>query len=214
MKPVIDYSLYLCTDRSLMSCKTIEESVEQAIAGGVTVVQLREKNCSSREFYELAKRVQQITKPNNIPLIINDRVDIALAVQAEGIHIGQSDLPAKTVRNIVGSDMIIGVSASNYAEGAQAVADGADYLGVGAMFATGTKTDAVLTPFEDLKQLRQEFPIPIVVIGGINATTIPQFSGLGIDGYAVVSAIVAQPNIKKAAEELRRLIASSKRFPR
>lgn len=214
MKPVIDYSLYLCTDRSLMSCKTIEESVEQAIAGGVTVVQFREKNCSSREFYELAKRVQQITKSNNIPLIINDRVDIALAVQAEGIHIGQSDLPAKTVRNIVGPDMIIGVSASNYAEGAQAVADGADYLGVGAMFATGTKTDAVLTPFEDLKQLRQEFPIPIVVIGGINATTIPQFSGLGIDGYAVVSAIVAQPDIKKAAEELRRLIDASKRFPR
>lgn len=214
MKPVIDYSLYLCTDRSLMSCKTIEESVEQAIAGGVTVVQLREKNCSSREFYELAKRVQQITKSNNIPLIINDRVDIALAVQAEGVHIGQSDLPAKTVRNIVGPDMIIGVSASNYAEGAQAVADGADYLGVGAMFATGTKTDAVLTPFEDLKQLRQEFPIPIVVIGGINATTIPQFSGLGIDGYAVVSAIVAQPDIKKAAEELRRLIDTTKRFSR
>lgn len=214
MKPVIDYSLYLCTDRSLMSCKTIEESVEQAIAGGVTVVQLREKNCSSREFYELAKRVQQITKSNNIPLIINDRVDIALTVQAEGVHIGQSDLPAKTVRNIVGPDMIIGVSASNYAEGAQAVADGADYLGVGAMFATGTKTDAVLTPFEDLKQLRREFSIPIVVIGGIKATTIPQFSGLGIDGYAVVSAIVAQPDIKKAAEELRRLIDTSKRFPR
>mgnify|MGYP003308549768 CR=1 FL=1 len=214
MKPTIDYSLYLCTDRSLMSCKTIEESVEQAIAGGVTVVQLREKNCSSREFYELAKRVQQITKSNNIPLIINDRVDIALAVQAEGVHIGQSDLPAKTVRNIVGSDMIIGVSASNYAEGAQAVADGADYLGVGAMFATGTKTDAVLTPFEHLKQLRREFSIPIVVIGGINATTIPQFSGLGIDGYAVVSAIVAQPDTKKAAEELRRLIDTSKRFPR
>lgn len=214
MKPVIDYSLYLCTDRSLMSCKTIEESVEQAIAGGITVVQLREKNCSSREFYELAKRVQQITKSNNIPLIINDRVDIALAVQAEGVHIGQSDLPAKTVRNIVGPDMIIGVSASNYAEGAQAVAEGADYLGIGAMFATGTKTDAVLTPFEDLKQLRREFLIPIVVIGGINATTIPQFSGLGIDGYAVVSAIVAQPDIKKAAEELRRLIDTSKRFPR
>lgn len=206
MKSNIDYSLYLCTDRSLMSCKTIEESVEQAIAGGVTVVQLREKDCSTREFYELAKRVQQITRPNRIPLIINDRIDIAMAVGAEGIHIGQSDMPATVARKIVGPDMIIGVSASNYGEAKQAVQDGADYLGVGAMFATGTKTDAVITPFEDLRQIRKDFDIPIVVIGGINERTIPQFSNMGIDGYAVVSAIVAQPDIKKAAEKLRGLI--------
>lgn len=206
MKSNIDYSLYLCTDRSLMSCKTIEESVEQAIAGGVTVVQLREKDCSTREFYELAKRVQQITRPNRIPLIINDRIDIAMAVGAEGIHIGQSDMPATVARKIVGPDMVIGVSASNYGEAKQAVQDGADYLGVGAMFATGTKTDAVITPFEDLRQIRKDFDIPIVVIGGINERTIPQFSNMGIDGYAVVSAIVAQPDIKKAAENLRGLI--------
>lgn len=206
MKPNIDYSLYLCTDRGLMSCKTIEESVEQAIAGGVTVVQLREKDCSTREFYELAKRVQQITRPNRIPLIINDRIDIAMAVAAEGIHIGQSDMPATMARKIVGPDMIIGVSASNYDEAKQAVQDGADYLGVGAMFATGTKTDAVITPFDDLRQIRKDFDIPIVVIGGINERTIPQFVGMGIDGYAVVSAIVAQPDIKKAAEKLRGLI--------
>lgn len=206
MKPNIDYSLYLCTDRGLMSCKTIEESVEQAIAGGVTVVQLREKDCSTREFYELAKRVQQITRPNRIPLIINDRIDIAMAVAAEGIHIGQSDMPATMARKIVGPDMIIGVSASNYDEAKQAVQDGADYLGVGAMFATGTKTDAVITPFDDLRQIRKDFDIPIVVIGGINERTIPQFAGMGIDGYAVVSAIVAQPDIKKAAEKLRGLI--------
>lgn len=206
MKPNIDYSLYLCTDRGLMNCKTIEESVEQAIAGGVTVVQLREKDCSTREFYELAKRVQQITRPNRIPLIINDRIDIAMAVAAEGIHIGQSDMPATMARKIVGPDMIIGVSASNYDEAKQAVQDGADYLGVGAMFATGTKTDAVITPFDDLRQIRKDFDIPIVVIGGINERTIPQFAGMGIDGYAVVSAIVAQPDIKKAAEKLRGLI--------
>lgn len=206
MKSNIDYSLYLCTDRSLMSCKTIEESVEQAIAGGVTVVQLREKDCSTCEFYELAKRVQKITRPNRIPLIINDRIDIAMAVGAEGIHIGQSDMPATVARKIVGPDMVIGVSASNYGEAKQAVQDGADYLGVGAMFATGTKTDAVITPFEDLRQIRKDFDIPIVVIGGINERTIPQFSNTGIDGYAVVSAIVAQPDIRKAAEKLRGLI--------
>lgn len=206
MKPNIDYSLYLCTDRGLMSCKTIEESVEQAIAGGVTIVQLREKDCSTREFYELAKRVQQITQPRHVPLIINDRIDIAMAVGAEGIHIGQSDMPATIARKIVGPDMVIGVSASNYAEAKQAVADGADYLGVGAMFATGTKTDAIITPFEDLRQIRKDFDIPIVVIGGINERTIPQFAGMGIDGFAVVSAIVAQPDIKKAAEKLRGLI--------
>lgn len=206
MKPSVDYSLYLCTDRGLMSCKTIEESVEQAIAGGVSVVQLREKDCSTREFYELAKRVQQITRPNRIPLIINDRIDIAMAVGAEGIHIGQSDMPATIARKIVGPDMIIGVSASNYREAKLAVEDGADYIGVGAMFATGTKTDAIITPFDDLRQIRKDFDIPIVVIGGINERTIPQFADMGIDGYAVVSAIVAQPDIKKAAEKLRGLI--------
>lgn len=206
MKPNVDYSLYLCTDRGLMSCKTIEESVEQAIAGGVTVVQLREKDCSTREFYELAKRVQQITRPNHIPLIINDRIDIAMAVGAEGIHIGQSDMPATIARKIVGPDMIIGVSASNYDEAKQAVQDGADYLGVGAMFATGTKTDAVITHFNDLRQIRKDFDIPIVVIGGINERTIPLFAGMGIDGYAVVSAIVAKPDIKIAAASLLKLI--------
>lgn len=208
MKPSVDYSLYLCTDRGLMSCKTIEESVEQSIAGGATVVQLREKDCCTREFYELAKRVQQITKPRHVPLIINDRIDIALAVAAEGIHIGQSDIPATVARKIVGPDMIIGVSASNYSEAAKAVQDGADYLGVGAMFATGTKTDAIITPLDDLKRIKQDFDIPVVVIGGINERTIPQFAGMGIEGYAVVSAIVAQPDIKKAAEKLRGLIQS------
>lgn len=206
MKPNVDYSLYLCTDRGLMSCKTIEESVEQSIAGGVTIVQLREKDCSTREFYELAKRVQQITRPNRIPLIINDRIDIAMAIGAEGIHIGQSDMPATIARKIVGPDMIIGVSASNYREAKQAVQDGADYLGVGAMFATGTKTDAIITPFDDLRQIRKDFDIPVVVIGGINERTIPQFADMGINGYAVVSAIVAQPDIKKAAVNLRNII--------
>ena len=206
MKPDIDYTLYLCTDRNIMSCKTIEESVESAIAGGATVIQLREKECSSREFYELARRVKQITKPRNIPLIINDRIDIALAIDADGIHIGQGDMPAKIARRIVGESMIVGVSASNYNEGTIAINDGADYLGVGAMFATGTKTDAVITPFDDLRRLRTDFSIPIVVIGGINEKTIPMFKGLGIDGFAVVSAILSKKDIKAAASSLKELI--------
>ena len=142
MKNKIDYTLYLCTDRDLMSTDTIEESVEQAVKGGCTVVQLREKNCSSKEFYELAVRVKEITDRYHVPLIINDRVDIALAVDAAGVHIGQSDLPASVVRNIIGKDKILGVSAARREEALKAVEDGADYLGVGAMFATNTKTDA------------------------------------------------------------------------
>lgn len=142
MKNKIDYTLYLCTDRDLMSTGTIEESVEQAVKGGCTVVQLREKHCSSKEFYELAVRVKEITDRYHVPLIINDRVDIALAADAAGVHIGQSDLPASVVRDIIGNDKILGVSASRLEEAVKAVEDGADYLGVGAMFATNTKADA------------------------------------------------------------------------
>jgi thiamine-phosphate pyrophosphorylase len=205
MKTKIDYSIYLVTDRDLMSSKTIEESVSESIKGGCTVVQLREKNTSSREFFELAKRVHEITKTANIPLIINDRIDVALAVNAEGVHIGQSDLPCEIVRKIVGEDMIIGVSASNLTEAKIAVKAGADYLGVGAMYATGTKTDANLTSLDELKLIRENIKTPIVVIGGINKFTIPNFKGTGIDGIAVVSAIVAQKDVEKSASEIKEL---------
>ena len=141
MKHGIDYSLYLCTDRRLMTSPTIEASAESALRGGTTVIQLREKDCSSREFYELGLRVKKITERYNAPLIINDRVDIALAVGAAGVHVGQGDLPCKVVREIVGPDMIVGVSAATLDEAVQAEEDGADYLGVGAMYATATKTD-------------------------------------------------------------------------
>jgi thiamine-phosphate pyrophosphorylase len=209
MKTKIDYSLYLVTDRDLMSSKTIEESVSESIKGGCTVVQLREKNTSSREFYELAKRVHEITKATNIPLIINDRIDVALAVNAEGVHIGQSDLPCEVVRKIVGENMIIGVSVSNLNEAKISVNSGADYLGVGAMYSTGTKTDANLTALEELKLIRENVKIPIVVIGGINKSTIPNFSGTGIDGIAVVSAIVSQKDVAKSAAEIKKLFEES-----
>ena len=205
MKPEIDYSLYLCTDRELMTSASIEESVEEAVKGGVTLVQLREKNCSGREFYRLGLSVKEITSRYRVPLIINDRVDIALAVGADGVHIGQNDLPCRRVRQIVGEDMIVGVSASNLEEALWAQEDSADYIGVGAMFATGTKTDARIVTMEELRRIRQAVSIPIVVIGGINRRTIPQFKGTGIDGLAVVSAIVSQPDVEAAARELLKL---------
>ncbi|MEA4889006.1 MAG: thiamine phosphate synthase [Clostridiaceae bacterium] len=202
MKYPIDYTLYLCTDRTLMTTDTIEESVELAIKGGCTVVQLREKDCSSLEFYELAQRVKAITDQYHIPLIINDRIDIALAVDAAGVHIGQSDLPARIARSIIGGDKILGVSVSKLKEAVKARDDGADYLGVGAMYATATKTDAAAVSLEELKLIRKSVEIPIIVIGGINKDTLGNFKGYGINGLAVVSAVVAQKDITAAAREL------------
>ena len=202
MKNKIDYTLYLCTDRDLMSSATIEENVELAIKGGCTVIQLREKNCSSKEFYDLAVSVKKITDKYNVPLIINDRVDIAMAVDAAGVHIGQSDLPADVVRRIIGDDKIIGVSTAKLEEALKAVKDGADYLGVGAMYSTNTKTDARPVTMEELKEIRKNVDIPIVVIGGINMNTLGNFKNMGIDGLAVVSAIVAQPDVEKAAKDM------------
>lgn len=205
MKPELDYRLYLVTDRTLMSTPTLEEAVEQAVSGGTTLIQLREKDLSSLEFYQTAKRVKQITDRCHIPLIVNDRADIALAVNAAGVHVGQSDLPASVVRLMVGEDKIVGVSVSTLEEARRAQEDGADYLGVGAMFATGTKTDAALVSMEELKRIRENVKLPIVVIGGINAETVPCFSGTGIDGIAVVSALIAAENIAAQAKKLRQL---------
>mgnify|MGYP000423697381 FL=1 len=199
----IDYTLYLVTDRSVMSAKSLEQAVEQAIQGGCTVVQLREKYASSREFFETAQRVKQITDSYHIPLIINDRTDICLAVNAAGIHIGQQDLPAKIVRSMVGPDKIIGVSAATLSEAIQAEQDGADYLGVGAMFATSTKTNTRPVTIERLTQIKQAVQIPVVAIGGIQSSNAATLTKTGIDGIAVVSAILAQENITHAAEQLK-----------
>jgi len=205
MKPNIDYTLYLVTDKELMVADSIEVCVEQAILGGCTVVQLREKTASSHEFYKTALRVREVTNRLGVPLIINDRIDIALAVDADGIHIGQEDFPYDVARRIVGQNKVVGVSASNLTEAFTAADMGADYLGIGAMFATGTKTDAALTSMDELRQIREKVNIPIVVIGGINKDTVPLFSGIGIDGIAVVSAIVAYQDATSAAQELKAL---------
>ena len=208
MKPEINYSIYLVTDSELMSTETVEQAVEQAIKGGCTLVQLREKKLSSLDFYKTALKVKTITDHYNIPLIINDRVDIALAVDAAGVHVGQSDLPAKIIRNIIGNDKILGISASSLTEAMQAEKEGADYLGVGAMFITGTKTDAELVSLESLKEIKRTTSLPIVAIGGINKDTIPLLADTGIDGIAVVSAIISEKDIFMAASKIKSLFLS------
>ncbi|MBM6948401.1 thiamine phosphate synthase [Mordavella massiliensis] len=185
-----------------MSTDTLEEAVEQAVRGGCTVVQLREKDCTSLEFYETAKKVKEITDRYQVPLIINDRVDIALAVGADGVHVGQDDLPAGEVRRILGPDKIVGVSAGSVAEAVKAEEDGADYLGVGAMYATSTKEDADVTSREELLRIREAVDLPIVVIGGINRSNYRNFKGIGVNGLAVVSAVIAADDIEAAAREL------------
>lgn len=203
MKP--DYSLYLVTDRMLMRTKTLGEAVEQAVIGGCTMVQLREKEILSLDFYVLASEMKKITDRYGIQLIINDRIDIAMAVGAAGVHIGQKDIPADIARKVIGKDMLLGVSAVSAAEAVNAAKAGADYLGVGAMFPTGTKPDAGFVSMEELERIRKAVDIPIVVIGGISKENAMLFQPMGIDGLAVVSAVIAQPDIKKSAADLKSL---------
>ena len=205
MKRKIDYSIYLVTDQSLMSTNTLTEAVEQAILGGCTLVQLREKELSSLEFYQTAIEIRRLTNQYNIPLIINDRIDIALAVGADGVHIGQSDIPATVARRIIGDDLVLGVSVHSAEEAVQAIRDGADCLGVGAMFATATKEDAKMVTMAELRRIRAAVDVPIVVIGGINKKNALSFKRSGADGIAVVSAILSQEDITVATEELTQL---------
>lgn len=199
----IDYTLYLCTDSGLMSSATVEESVERAVQGGCSVVQLREKEATSLELFRLAERVKRVTDKYGVPLIINDRLDICQAVDAAGVHLGQSDLPCAEARRILGAEKIIGVSAATPEEAAKAQADGADYLGVGAVFPTTTKTNTRKVTPEIIRGIRRAVTIPFVVIGGVNAENITRLYGLGIDGAAVISAVIAQPDITAAAEKMR-----------
>lgn len=205
-KETIDYSLYLVTDRPLLAGKDLVATIEQAIQGGVTVVQLREKDLSSLKFYELACIVKEITGKYQIPFIINDRLDIALAVDADGLHIGQKDLPLAVARKLLGKEKIIGVSVQNYEQALAAEEAGADYLGIGAIFPTATKDDADQVSLEVLQQIKQQVQIPVVGIGGIQAKNIQQMMVTGVDGAAVVSAIVACEDPYEATKNLRQLI--------
>ncbi len=206
----IDYTLYLVTDSHIVNRQELYKRVEQAILGGCTMVQLREKDISSLDFYRQALELKQITEKYRVPLIINDRVDIALAVKAAGVHIGQNDIPVSVVKDIIGRNMLLGVSVTSLNEAEQAVKDGANYLGVGAIFPTKTKKDAVLVPMGELKKIRQTIKLPIVVIGGINKENAKIFSAMGIDGLAVISAIIAQPDSREAALEIREEFGKSK----
>jgi thiamine-phosphate pyrophosphorylase len=200
MKRNVNYGLYLVTDREVLKERNLCLSVEQAIQGGVTLVQLREKDVSSLEFYRIALEVKNITDKYNVPLIINDRLDIAMAVDAAGVHVGQSDLTCEVARKILGDKKIIGVSTATVDEAIAAEKDGADYIGVGAMYLSQTKTDARSVTIETLAKIKQAINIPVVAIGGINENNFIPLKDTGIDGLAIVSAILGKENIKEAAE--------------
>ncbi len=199
--------LYAVTDRSWLKGQTLYEQVEQALKGGVTLVQLREKGLGEEQFLQEARQVQKLCRRFGVPLIINDSIEVALAVDADGVHLGQDDANAAQARQLLGRDKIIGVSAHNVQEALQAVQDGADYLGSGAVFGSGTKTNVSTLPMQTLREICSAVPIPVVAIGGITEQNIQQLSGSGIAGAAVVSAIFAQENIEEAAIRLRGLLS-------
>lgn len=202
----VNYELYAITDRRLAGGRSSAEVMEKAILGGVTLVQLREKEAGGRKMVEEAQALLKVTRRYGIPLIINDRLDVALAVGAEGVHLGQEDIPCRLARQILGPEKIIGVSASTVEEAVQAERDGADYLGVGAVFPTGTKADAgEAIGLDALAAIKARVKIPVVAIGGINAANAAQVAATGVDGLAVVSAIVAAADPEEAA---RRLLAA------
>ncbi|MFC0903647.1 thiamine phosphate synthase [Clostridium sp. MT-14] len=199
----IDYSLYLVTDRSFLKNIDLSKAVEDAISGGVTLVQLREKNISTREFYKLALKIKEVTDYYKVPFIINDRLDIAQAVDADGVHLGQSDMPLVAARKILGRDKIIGISAGTVEEAVDAQKNSADYIGIGAIFFTGTKKD-IDTPIgiEGLRKIYNSISIPAVAIGGINEQNFKDVLSTGVDGISVISAILGKNDIKAAAKAL------------
>jgi thiamine-phosphate pyrophosphorylase len=207
----IDYSLYLVTDRDLARGRSTLDIVMAAANGGVTCVQLREKDCSTLEFIEQALSIKDYLSARGIPLIINDRLDVAQAVKADGIHLGQTDMPLDMARVIVGDSMIIGISAESLEDAIKAEKGGADYLGVSPIYATPTKTDtAPPLGLEGLRQIRAAVEIPLVGIGGLNRENAVEVIRNGADGVAVVSAIVAAEDPEAAAGELNQLITGAK----
>jgi len=207
----IDYSLYLVTDRSLSRERSTLEIVKSGVAGGVTCVQLREKNCSTRKFIEEALSVKEFLKTSNIPLIINDRVDVAQAVQADGVHLGQTDMPLTMAKDILKGSMIIGISVESLEDAIRAEKDGADYIGISPIFATPTKTDAAPPlGLEGLKEICRAVSLPKVAIGGLNKENAGEVIFNGAGGVAVVSAIVSANDPRKAAEKLSSIIKKAR----
>ncbi len=207
-KEDIDYSVYLVTDRRNKTDEEFLNIIEEAIKGGTTIVQLREKTASTKEFYDLALRVKEITSRYGVPLLINDRIDIALAVDSEGVHIGQDDMPADIAREIIGEDKILGVSASTVEEAKKAEKDSADYIGSGAVFPTATKDDADSVSKEELKEIVDSIDIPVVAIGGITVENASTLKGSGIAGFSVVSAIMSSEDPKEASKKFKEIYFS------
>lgn len=197
--------LYAVTDRAWTGRQTLYEQVESALKGGVTCVQLREKELDDAAFLQEAVEISALCKKYGVQFFINDNVDIAIACHADGVHVGQSDMQAAKVRQRVGEDMMIGVSVHSVAEALEAVRNGADCLGVGAVFSTSTKKDTNVLPKETLRDICAAVDIPVVAIGGINKSNLLQLSGSGVDGAALVSAIFSAENIEEECRELRQL---------
>ncbi len=203
----IDYSLYLVTDRGLSKGRPTLDIVRSAVQGGVTCVQVREKECSTLEFIEQAQSIKEYLQSRGVPLIINDRVDVALAVKADGVHLGQTDMPLDMAKNIIGDSMIIGISAESLEDAIAAEKGGADYLGVSPIYATPTKTDtAPSLGLEGLQTIRKRVSLPLVGIGGLNRDNAAAVIRHGGDGVAIVSAIVAADDPLQAAGELKQII--------
>ena len=208
---MIDYSLYLVTDRALSLGRSTVEVVRAAIRGGVSCVQLREKGCSTREFMDEARLLKALLAGTGVPLFINDRLDVALAVGADGVHLGQNDLAIADARRLVGNRMIIGISAESVADAIRAEAEGADYIGASPVFTTPTKTDtAPPLGLDGLRAIRRAVQLPLVAIGGINADNAAQVLRAGADGLAVVSAIVSAPCPRTAAAAIRQQIETTR----
>jgi thiamine-phosphate pyrophosphorylase len=199
----IDYSLYLVTDRSILKGEDIFSATEKALKGGVTLVQLREKEISSLDFYNIALKMKELVSSYNVPLIINDRLDIALAVDADGLHIGQEDLPLKIARRLLGPSKILGYSVSNIKEAIFGEENGADYLGAGPVYPTGSKSDAG-NPIgaEGLQKIKERVSIPVVGIGGIGTGNITEVKRTGIDGVSLISAILGSKDIEGTSRAL------------
>ncbi|MDR2397566.1 MAG: thiamine phosphate synthase [Spirochaetaceae bacterium] len=209
-----DLRLYLCTDRLLSLERPLTEAIEAAVAGGVTLVQLREKKASTGDFYQIALEVHALTRRLHIPLVINDRLDIAQAVDAEGLHLGQADLPLSVARRFF-RDRFIGLSASTLEAALRAQAEGADYLGVGPVYPTGSKVDAGdAIGLGCLKAIRAAVRIPVVAIGGINRENAPEVMQTGVAGVAMISGILSQPDIREAARCLWKLVDAEARTGR
>lgn len=204
-KGLVDYSLYLITDRRALRGRGLLDSIEEAVKGGVTLVQLREKDITGYEYYSIAKKVKDLMNKLGVPFIINDRVDIALAVDADGVHLGPEDLPLPVARELLGPGKIIGASANCIEEALEFQRLGADYLGIGALFPTTTKTNTEHVSLEQLKCIKAGVGIPIVGIGGISVQNASAVKAAGVDGIATSSAILGSENIFEAARRLRKI---------